>query len=185
VEAAPGFEPGIRALQARALPLGYAAADGGSNARRRHSQFEENTGSPHGRLASPRDLASVRAVQWLILFVGGGIGAILRFALAVSVDQRSQVPFPWGTLAVNVAGCFAIGLLVAVADGHRFLGPGLRLFLIAGVLGGFTTFSTFGLETVQLVEDGLMTLALLNAFGSLLASLLAVLVGLAVGRSFS
>jgi CrcB protein len=121
-------------------------------------------------------------VRWLILFVGGGIGATLRFAVALWVDQRAPMAFPWGTLAVNVVGCFAIGLLVAFADGHRILTPGLRLFLVAGVLGGFTTFSTFGLETVQLLEDGLTTLALLNAFGSLVTALLAVMAGMAVGR---
>jgi CrcB protein len=123
-----------------------------------------------------------RRVRWLILFAGGGIGAILRFGLALWVDQRAQVPFPWGTLAVNVAGCFAIGLIATFADEHHALAPGVRLFLVAGVLGGFTTFSTFGLETLRLFEDGLFALALLNAFGSLGASLFAVLAGIALAR---
>jgi CrcB protein len=122
-------------------------------------------------------------VRWLILFAGGGLGAILRFALALWVDQRAQVEFPWGTLAVNVTGCFVIGLLATLADEHRLLTPALRLFLVAGVLGGFTTFSTFGLETVRLLEQGLGYLAMLNAFGSLGASLVAVVAGVLVART--
>lgn len=124
-------------------------------------------------------------MRWLILFAGGGLGAILRFALALWVDQRAQVPFPWGTLAVNVVGCFAIGLLATFADEHRVLTPSLRLFLVAGLLGGFTTFSTFGLETWRLVEDGLPGLALWNAGGSLAASLVAVIAGVALARTLA
>lgn len=124
-------------------------------------------------------------MRWLILFAGGGLGAVLRFALALWVDQRAQVAFPFGTLAVNVTGCFVIGLLATFADEHRILSPALRLFLVAGVLGGFTTFSTFGLETWRLVEDGLTGLAVWNAFASLGASLLAVLGGIAIARAVS
>ena len=122
-------------------------------------------------------------MRWLILFAGGGLGAVLRFALALWVDQRVPAAFPWGTLAVNVSGCFAIGLLATVADEHRLLTPATRLFLVAGVLGGFTTFSTFGLETWRLVEDGLSALALANVAASLVATLSAVVLGVLVGRS--
>jgi len=108
----------------------------------------------------------------------------MRFALGAWVDGRAQTPFPWGTLAVNVAGCFVIGLLATLADQHRLLTPGMRLFLVAGVLGGFTTFSTFGLETWQLVEDGLGWLAIGNAVGSLTASLTAVVAGVVLARAF-
>jgi len=122
-------------------------------------------------------------VKWLILFTGGGIGATLRFAVALWVDERAQVSFPWGTLVVNVAGCFLIGVIATLADEHRVLAPGVRLFLIAGVLGGFTTFSTFGLETWRLVEDGLPVLALSNAAASLLGSLVAVVAGAVLTRN--
>jgi len=121
-------------------------------------------------------------VKWLLLFVGGGLGASLRFALATWVDQRLPVSFPWGTLAVNAAGCFAIGLLATFADEHHVLTPGLRLFLVAGVLGGFTTFSTFGLETWQLVEDRAMLAAAANALGSVALGLLAVILGVLIAR---
>jgi CrcB protein len=121
-------------------------------------------------------------VKWVLLLLGGGAGAVLRFALAAWVDQRTAPPFPWGTLAVNAAGCFAIGLLVTLADERALLSPGLRLFLIAGLLGGFTTFSTFGMETFQLIEDERPWLALGNALGSVVAGLGAVVAGALVAR---
>jgi CrcB protein len=121
-------------------------------------------------------------VKWFLLFIGGGLGASLRFALATWVDLRAPVAFPWGTLAVNAAGCFAIGLLATFADEHHVLSPGARLFLVAGVLGGFTTFSTFGLETWTLVEDGELPLALANAVGSVVVGLVAVVAGVLIAR---
>jgi len=124
-------------------------------------------------------------VKWLLLFVGGGLGASLRFALATWVDTRAPVTFPWGTLAVNAAGCFAIGLLATFADEHHVLSPGARLFLIAGVLGGFTTFSTFGLETWTLIEDGALRLAVANAVGSVVVGLVAVIAGVVIARQLA
>lgn len=124
-------------------------------------------------------------MKWLILFAGGGLGAVMRFALALWVDERAQVPFPWGTLAVNVVGCFLIGLVATLADEHRLLAPGVRLFLVAGVLGGFTTFSTFSLETWRLVEEGLPGLALGNAAASFGACAVAVIVGVFLGRNLA
>ena len=171
MEAAPGFEPGIRALQARALPLGYAAGDRGGTAGWPWSQF-------------PEPLRSV-AVKWLVLFAGGGLGAVLRFALELWVDERAPVAFPWGTLVVNVSGCFLIGLLATLADEQRLLTPLLRLFLVAGVLGGFTTFSTFGLETWRLVEEELPRLAAGNILASLGTTLSAVAAGVWLGRNLS
>jgi CrcB protein len=121
-------------------------------------------------------------VKWLLLFMGGGLGATLRFALATWVDQRLPVPFPWGTLAVNAVGCFAIGVVATVADEHHLLSPGTRLFLVAGLLGGFTTFSTFALETFVLIEDQAPGWALANAFGSVAVALVAVVLGALIAR---
>ena len=124
-------------------------------------------------------------MRWLILFAGGGLGAVLRFALALWVDERAPAAFPWGTLAVNVTGCFLIGLLATLADEHRLLPPAARLFLVAGLLGGFTTFSTFGLETWRLVEDSLGTTALLYVVGSLAGTLSSVVLGVVLGRALT
>ena len=114
---------------------------------------------------------------------GGGIGAVLRFALALWVDTRAGTDLPWGTLAVNATGCFAIGVVATLADEHTLVSPSLRLFLVTGVLGGFTTFSAFGMETWQLVEDGRALAALGNALASVCTGLLAVAAGVAITRS--
>jgi CrcB protein len=124
-------------------------------------------------------------VKWALLLAGGGIGTLLRFSLALFVDARLGVRFPWGTLAVNVLGCFAIGGLVTLAGTREGLSPGARLFLVSGVLGGFTTFSSFGMETWQLVEDGRVGVAALNAVGSVIACLAAVAAGVWLAREIT
>jgi CrcB protein len=124
-------------------------------------------------------------VKWLLVFVGGGIGAMLRVAAALWVDQRLGPPFPWGTLAVNVTGCFAVGLVATLADERALLSPPARLFLVAGVLGGYTTFSTFGLETWRLLAEGEALAALGNAAASLAGGLLAIVAGVLAGRALA
>lgn len=124
-------------------------------------------------------------MKWAILLAGGGIGTVLRFCLALFVDTRLGVRFPWGTLAVNVLGCFTIGALVTLAETRGSLSPGARLFLVSGVLGGFTTFSSFGMETWQLVEDGRTGVAALNAVGSVVAGLVAVATGVWLAREIA
>lgn len=123
-------------------------------------------------------------MKWLILFAGGGAGAMLRHAVGLFVDARTGPGFPWGTFAVNVVGCFAIGVLATLADEHAAISPTTRLLLVTGLIGGFTTFSTFGMETWQLVEDGAVWLALANAGGSLAAGLAAVVLGAVLARQF-
>jgi CrcB protein len=136
----------------------------------------------HAARRAPGGLIAFGGVKWLLLFVGGGLGACLRIALATWVGGRAVSSFPWGTLAVNAAGCFAIGLLATFADETKLLPAGARFFLVAGVLGGFTTFSTFGLETWLLVEDRAYAAALANAFGSLAVGLVAVVAGVLIAR---
>lgn len=122
-------------------------------------------------------------MKWLLLLLGGGLGAVMRFSLALWVDARAGVQFPWGTLAVNVAGCFAIGVVATLAEEHAIVSPALRLFLVTGLLGGFTTFSAFGMETWQLVEDGRGLAALANAVASVAAGLAAVIAGVVATRA--
>ena len=86
---------------------------------------------------------------------GGCIGSILRYGLSgVAQPLSGSSTFPYGTLVVNVCGCLAIGVAGGLADARQLFGPDARLFLFIGVLGGFTTFSTFGYETIALVRDG-------------------------------
>jgi len=94
--------------------------------------------------------------------MGGAIGAIARYSLGGWLQQVSRSGiFPWGTLGVNLIGAFAIGVIWGISE--RFLlSPQVRLFLMVGVLGGFTTFSTFCLENLNLLRSGEIRLALWN-----------------------
>ena len=92
----------------------------------------------------------------LILYVGAGgvIGAMARYLVVVWLHGGlSASGFPYGTLAVNAVGCFLIGAVVGFAEAHKPLSPEMQAFLLAGVLGGFTTFSAFGIDTIRLFRD--------------------------------
>jgi CrcB protein len=88
----------------------------------------------------------------MTLAVAGAVGTLLRYALATWIGRATGDGFPWGTCAVNILGCLAIGALAAWADRGGALPPALRIALVVGLLGGFTTFSAFGLETFRLLE---------------------------------
>lgn len=90
----------------------------------------------------------------LTVFLGGGLGATMRYGLAGAVYKSFGSDFPYGTLLVNVLGCFLIGLFMAMSDGRFVFHPRLRLLVTIGILGGFTTFSTFSYETVALLREG-------------------------------
>ncbi len=97
--------------------------------------------------------------------LGGCIGAVLRYLVSGWTQGMSgNSTFPVGTLAVNAAGCLVIGYLGGLSDNAGALSAMLRLFLLVGVLGGFTTFSTFGYETMALVRDGQLAGAMVNVF---------------------
>lgn len=128
-------------------------------------------------------MATVARVRWILVFIGGGLGSLLRFELGGFVQSRIGSAFPWGTLSVNALGCLAIGVLATWFDERAEGGHDARLLLIAGVLGGFTTFSTFGLETYRLLEDARYAAAFGNAAGSFAVCLTAVATGVAIGRA--
>ncbi len=121
-------------------------------------------------------------MKWAALMFGGALGATLRYALSVFVDQRIAALFPWGTLAVNAIGCFLIGVILTNFDQREVFSPALRLFVVTGVLGAFTTFSTFSLETWRLVEAGRAGLAFANVAGSVLLCLAATFVGIQLAQ---
>lgn len=111
----------------------------------------------------------------LLVGLGGGLGSICRYLLGSALLQASgQGRFPLGTLAVNVIGCLLAGLLAGLVQRHELLDAQARLFLFTGLLGGFTTFSAFGLETVQLLRQGQTATAALYAGASLACGLAAV-----------
>ena len=116
---------------------------------------------------------------WVAL--GGALGSVARFAVSLGALRWLGTGFPWGTLLVNVAGSFAIGLLAALvaADGRPLLGADARAFLLVGVLGGFTTFSSFSLETLELARVGALGAASLNVALSLVLCLAGAWLGFA------
>ena len=122
-------------------------------------------------------------VHVALVFLGGGLGAALRFAIAGAVQARVGPAFPWGTFAVNALGCFAIGILATSFQERSSASVGAQMFWIPGVLGGFTTFSAFGLETFRLLEGAQWAAAFGNAVGSVVVCVAAVALGVAVGRA--
>jgi len=117
-------------------------------------------------------------MKLLLIGSGGFIGSVLRYLVSGSAQTASQsIAFPYGTLAVNVIGCFLIGFLSELAENRSLFSPDTRAFLIVGILGGFTTFSAFGNETMNLLRDGGQALALLNVSAQVLLGLGAVWLG--------
>ncbi len=100
--------------------------------------------------------------KWLLIALGGGVGAALRFAIASALNREGAGALPVGTILVNATGCFAMGLLATLFAGPMPLRDDYRLALLAGVLGGYTTYSAFAWETLALVNQGLYARAALN-----------------------
>jgi CrcB protein len=119
---------------------------------------------------------------YLIVFLGAGIGGALRHGVNVSSARLFGFGFPYGTMIVNVVGSFLMGALAGYFAFRPGLNQHLRLFLTTGILGGFTTFSAFSLDTALLVERHAYGMAAGYAVGSVLASVSALFLGLAVFR---
>ncbi|MDD2604311.1 MAG: fluoride efflux transporter CrcB [Desulfobacterales bacterium] len=117
----------------------------------------------------------------LLVMIGGGLGAVSRYGIGLLAARLWGSHFPWGTLAVNLLGCFFIGLLFALVDRARFLTPHLRLLLVTGYLGALTTFSTFALETVNAGRLGLALQPLANILVNNIGGLALVVIGMRVG----
>ena len=119
----------------------------------------------------------------LAIAIGGSAGALMRYWISDIAYRALGVTFPWGTLAVNAIGCFVIGILWALFDFY-IVSPNWRLLFLTGFLGAFTTFSTFALETFNLLQDNELKLAALNVAVSVLLGLFLVYIGLVAGRQF-
>jgi fluoride exporter len=122
----------------------------------------------------------------LLVALGGALGSVARYKLSGLVLHHTiDWPFPAGTFAVNVLGCLVAGVLAALAEEHDLLSPDTRILVFSGVLGGFTTFSAFGLETMHLLKRGELGVAAANVILSVVAGLLALWIGMAAvpGRS--
>jgi fluoride exporter len=116
---------------------------------------------------------------YLWIALGSGIGGAARFGISEWMAQRFGDAFPWGTIAVNVSGCFIIGFFATLTgpDGRFLADATQRQFFMTGILGGFTTFSSFSIQSMNLARDGQWLHAAANAVGSLVACLIAVWLG--------
>lgn len=115
--------------------------------------------------------------------VGGAFGSMLRYAIAYWSVERLGPGFPWHTVAINVAGSFLIGVVAVYAQSSVGMSPYVGTFVTVGVLGGFTTFSTFSFDTVTLFSEGAPQLALAYCAGSVILGVAAALAGIALARA--
>ena len=129
--------------------------------------------------------------DYLLVALGGALGSVTRFGLtsfvAARFDERPGSTLPWGTLLVNVSGSFLIGLILTLAEpgGRWIAAPAHRHFLVAGICGGYTTFSAFSVQTLRLAQNREWLLAGLNVVGSVVACLVAVWLGHLLALAFS
>lgn len=118
----------------------------------------------------------------MLVAIGGAVGCIARYLCsAAAMHFAATWRFPLGTFIVNVAGCFAAGLLIGLAENHDFLTRDLRLLLFTGLLGGYTTFSAFGVETVSLIEKGEWSVAAAYVVSSVLVGLAGLWIAVKLG----
>ena len=118
----------------------------------------------------------------LLIGAGGFAGAIARYVVDVGVTQRFA-SFPWGTLVVNVTGCFVLGLVFALLTQRFDPDPTVRMAITVGFIGAYTTFSTFAFETMRLAEDGAILIAVSNVGLSVVVGIIAVSLGTWLGRA--
>jgi fluoride exporter len=122
------------------------------------------------------------AMNYLLVFVGGGLGASLRHAVNMICARCLGTAFPWGTFIINISGSTAMGLIAGYLAFKGEASQAWRLFLMTGILGGYTTFSAFSLDAVLLYERGEIALALFYVLGSVVFSILGLFAGLALVR---
>jgi CrcB protein len=121
--------------------------------------------------------------NFLIIGVGGFLGAVARYAIALWIGQKWGRNFPMGTFVINVSGSFLIGLLMVLFTERYLVNPQWRLLLVVGFLGAYTTFSTFEYETGSLLKDGEWMMAMLNVVGSVVAGFVALKMGEVIAKA--
>jgi CrcB protein len=121
---------------------------------------------------------------WIAVAVGGAVGSVARFWLASAMTVLTGPRFPWGTLLINVLGSFVIGLVAGftLTPVRVSMAPDIRIFLMTGVCGGFTTFSAFSLQTLELLQNGDVVPAFGYAIGSVVLCVIATYCGWLLGR---
>lgn len=120
--------------------------------------------------------------NYLYVFLGGGIGAGVRYWLGGVIPKYLGSNFPYGIFLINIIGCFFIGLLMAAFEERFAITPSLRIFLTIGILGGFTTFSSFSYEAISLLRDAEILRATVYVGGSVVLGLIGAYAGSVVGK---
>lgn len=120
----------------------------------------------------------------VLVALGGALGSIARYSAASAVNRLAQSSFPWGTLAVNILGSFLIGLLMVLLLKAGEWRENGRLLLVTGMMGGFTTFSSFSWETWKLMEDGRLLMAMTNILASVAVCLAGTFAGAMLAKQF-
>jgi CrcB protein len=118
----------------------------------------------------------------LAVAAGGALGALARYLVDRAIEARAFGLFPWSTFTINLSGCFVVGAVVAALVDRHHTPEWLRVGLVMGVLGGYTTFSTFGQETFDLIEEGRLAVAVTYAVASVAIGVTAVFAGSRLGR---
>lgn len=122
-------------------------------------------------------------MHYVIVFIGAGLGGVARYGTGVAMTRLSALTsFPVSTFTVNIVGSFVMGLIMGFLATRTGLADGWKLFLATGIMGGFTTFSSFSLEAVQLIENGEVTTALFYVLSSVVLGLIALFSGLYLMR---
>ena len=121
--------------------------------------------------------------NYFIIGIGGFFGAVCRYMVALWIGQKWGRTFPLGTFVVNISGSFLIGLLMSFFTEKFMVSPQVRLFLVVGFLGAYTTFSTFEYETGNLLKDGEWSIALANVILSVIAGFVALKLGEIIAKS--
>jgi CrcB protein len=131
---------------------------------------------------TPHDYQADHLTQLVAIAAGGALGALLRYWVSTAVQERTGTVFPYGTLTVNVVGSLLIGFLYIWLIERLAVGPAVRAFMLIGVLGAFTTFSTFSMETLNLMESGQLGRALVNVLASVIVCIGAAGLGVLAAR---
>lgn len=120
----------------------------------------------------------------LLVGAGGAIGSIARFLSQQMIARYYPSSFPWGTLIVNIVGCFIIGIVYAFGEKGNLLSPDMRLLLATGFCGGFTTFSTFAYENISMMREGELLYTFMYIAASIIVGFLAAYIGVLIVKSY-
>lgn len=123
-------------------------------------------------------------LKYLLIGTGGFLGSVLRYWTSVNAYKVFGEKFPYGTFVVNALGCLLIGFIAEISENRFLVSPEIRIFLMIGFLGGYTTFSTFGYETFVLLQDKDYLTAFANIFLSVIVCLASVWIGTIIAKLF-